>query len=73
MTEVTVDISDKVIDTAAKKELKRLTAQVGRLKEQIAKLKRQIRDQQFKSDEANRIVTVASAIAAEFGDKWGDA
>ena len=73
MTEVTVNVSDKVIDTAARKELKRLTAQVGRLRQQISKLKGQIKDQQFKNDKANRIVTVASAIASEFGDEWGDA
>ena len=72
MPDVTVNVSDKVIDTAARKELKRLTAQVGRLKQQILKLKDQIKDQQFKFDEANRIVVVASAIAAEFGDEWGD-
>lgn len=72
MAEVTVNVSDKVIDTAAREELKRLTKQVGRLKLQICKLKDQIKDQQFKFDEANRIVTAASAIVTEFGDEWGD-
>ena len=72
MAEVTVNVSDKVIDKEVRKDLKRMNAQVDRLKKQISKLKGQIREQQFKFDEANRIVTIASDIAAEFGDEWGD-
>lgn len=72
MAEVTINLSDKTINTAIRKEILRLRLQVIRLKESNKKLTSKIRTQQFKSDEANRIVNVASAIASEFGDEWGD-
>lgn len=71
MTTVTVDVSDKIVDEAIKKELKRLESQIKRLKETNDKLKDQIKAQSFKFEEAQRIVTAASLIADEFGDEWG--
>jgi len=72
MAQVTVDVSDKIVDAAIKKELKRLQKRIKGLELSNAKLKDKIRQQNFKVEEAKRIVVVASAIAAEFGDEWED-
>lgn len=72
MTTVTVDVSDKTVNAALKKELKRLESQVKQFKRSNDKLKSRIRTQNFKVEEAQRIIVIASSIAAEFGDEWGD-
>lgn len=72
MTTVTVDVNDKTINEALRKELKRLESQTKRLKESNDKLKHEIREQRFKIEEAQRIVTAASLIADEFREEWED-
>lgn len=72
MATVIVDISNKVVDAAIRKELKRLESQIKRLKESNQNLKSQIREQKFKVEEAQRIVAIALSIATEFGDDWGE-
>lgn len=72
MATVTVDVNDKMIDVAVRKELQLLRTQVVRLKAGNRKLQRKIREQQSKFDEAKRIVAIASDIATEFGDIWAD-
>ncbi|MEK0337404.1 MAG: hypothetical protein QQN41_08225 [Nitrosopumilus sp.] len=70
MTTVTVDVNNKMIDIAVKKELKHLELQIKRLKTSNDKLKSQIRAQNLKIEKAQRIVIIASSIAGEFGDEW---
>jgi len=72
MAKVTVNLSDKTIKEVARKEILRLRLQVIRLTASNERLKTKIKKQNFKFDEANRIVTVASAITAEFDNEWGD-
>ncbi len=68
MTQVMVDVNDKRIEEAVRKELKRLEAQVRRLKLSNAKLKSQIRDQQELETRARNIINAAEDIAREYGD-----
>ncbi len=72
MAKITVNISNESIDLALKKHVKTLEAQVKRLKESNKQLSNKIRDQKFKVEEARRIVSIASDIASEFGEEWGE-
>lgn len=56
MAQVKVDVSDKLIDEATKKEIKSLTGQITRLKNKNIGLKRQVRENQELVDRARRIV-----------------
>ncbi|KKN91242.1 hypothetical protein LCGC14_0221100 [marine sediment metagenome] len=69
MTQVMIDVNDKRIDEAVRKELKRLEGQVKRLKLSNAKLKSQIRDQQELETRARKIVNAAEAIVREYNDE----
>lgn len=71
MTQIMVEISDKAIDNTLKKHIKSLEAKIKKLETKNKELINRIKKRNFKIEEAERIVSIASNISAEFGNGWG--